>query len=231
MALQVWCGRGCKLKVQLYIKRFLDVLISLVILVFVFPFMVLIAFLIKVTSKGPILYTQERLGENCRCFIIYKFRTMVENAEFVRDGLAVKSNDARITMLGRILRKTSIDEMPQLFNVIIGDLSLVGPRPALPAQLKYYNSHQRRRFEVRPGLTGLATVRGRCSIPWSRRIELDIEYIDKFSLLLDFKILFKTVYVVLFGKDTYYDSTDGPAFDLADPNDLPQAEQSRKKGD
>jgi len=193
--------------------------------------MILISILVKTTSKGDVFFTQERLGKGERVFRLYKFRTMVENAEFVRDGLAVKSGDSRITPLGRILRKTSLDELPQFINVLVGDISIVGPRPALPVQLQYYNDQQRRRFEVRPGITGLATVKGRCSIPWSRRIELDIDYIDNLTLMLDLIILFKTVYVVLSGKDTYYDSSNGPAFDLADPDDLPQSVPDSRKGD
>ena len=214
---------------QFFIKRLFDIIFSIFILIIFSPFLLIISMLVKLTSKGDIFFTQERVGKDGKIFKIYKFRTMQENAEFVRDGLAVKSGDSRITPLGRVLRKTSLDEIPQFINVLLGDLSIVGPRPALSVQLKYYSSWHRRRLEVRPGITGLATVKGRCSIPWSRRIELDIEYIDKFSLILDFKILFKTIYVVLAGINTYYDPSKGPAFDLADPDDLPQSIRNSEK--
>lgn len=216
------------MKLQIIIKRLIDFVIAFCCLACLSPLILIISLLIKASSKGSVFFTQERLGKNGNVFKIYKFRTMVDRAQFVRDGLAVKPNDNRITSFGKILRKTSLDEIPQFFNVIIGDLSLVGPRPALPVQLKYFNEKQRRRLEFKPGITGLATVNGRCSIPWSKRIEFDLEYIDNFSLILDFKILLKTIYVVLSGKDTYYDSLDGPAFDLAPPNDLPQANPINK---
>jgi lipopolysaccharide/colanic/teichoic acid biosynthesis glycosyltransferase len=213
------------------IKRFIDFVLAVLFIILSLPLILVISALIKASSKGPVFFTQERVGKNGRIFNIYKFRTMVENAEFVRDGLAVDASDKRITKLGAILRKTSLDEIPQFINVVIGDISIIGPRPALPVQLKYYNAQQIRRFDVRPGITGLATVKGRCSIPWSKRIELDIEYIDTFSLLLDLKIFVKTMYVVLAGKDTYYDATNGPAFDLAHPDDLPQAEPPKNQSD
>ena len=209
--------------VQFFIKRFLDLVLSLVAIVVFSPVFVLIAGVVKLTSSGPIFFKQIRVGRYDKEFNIIKFRTMTTDSHLVKDGLAVHANDPRITKVGHFLRKTSLDEIPQFINVLRGDISIVGPRPGLPEQLKYFSLHQRTRTQVRPGITGLATVNGRASIPWSKRIEYDLLYINQFSLLLDIKIVLKTVYVVLAGKGTYYDHSQGPAFDLADPDDLPQA--------
>lgn len=209
--------------VNVFFKRIMDILIALIAITLLLPIIIFLAIFIKIDSKGPILFTQTRVGKGQVFFKIFKFRTMTVNADKVKDGLQVKSGDSRITKFGKFLRKTSLDEIPQFFNVLIGDISLVGPRPALPEQLHYYNETQMRRFEMRPGITGLATIKGRASIPWSQRIAYDIEYIDNFSFWLDVKIMFKTIFVVLSGKGTYYDPKNGPAFDLASPDDLPQS--------
>lgn len=205
------------------LKRIFDMFVSTVVIIILFPIYVMIGAMIKFTSPGPILFSQIRVGKNGKSFNILKFRTMVVGADKVKDGLAVKAGDARITKEGAFLRKTSLDELPQFFNVFLGDVSIVGPRPALPEQLHYYDETQLRRFEMQPGITGLATINGRASIPWSKRIAYDIKYVDNFSFYLDLKIIFKTFFVVLSGKDTYYDHKNGPAFDLADPDDLPQS--------
>lgn len=214
---------------QLLLKRAFDFIVAFMSILFLLPVMTLVAVLVKVSSTGPIFFKQSRVGLNEKRFNILKFRTMYVNSHLVKDGLAVKSKDPRITRLGHFLRKTSLDEIPQFINVLKGDISLVGPRPGLPEQLKYYSNEQRMRTKMRPGITGLATVNGRASIPWSKRIQYDLMYIEKFSLLLDLKILIKTVYVVLTGKDTYYDHSKGPAFDLAEPDDLPQAEKLKNE--
>lgn len=216
-------------KLQLVVKRIVDIVISGAGLIVFAPFLIIIAILIKTTSKGPVFYKQVRVGKDEKLFKILKFRTMNVGAESVKDGLAVSEGDTRVTSLGRTLRKASLDELPQFFNVLLGDISIVGPRPALPEQLHYYNREQLKRLNMRPGITGLATVKGRCSIPWSRRIELDLEYIERFSLMLDVKIMFQTVWVVLSGKNTYFDNTNGPAFDLSDPDDLPQSGVVKEK--
>lgn len=209
--------------INFILKRLFDLVVSLSIIVILSPLYISIAILIKVSSTGPVLFTQKRVGKNGGVFTVLKFRTMVVGADKVKDGLAVKAGDSRVTWEGRFLRKTSLDELPQFFNVFMGDISIVGPRPALPEQLHYYNETQLRRLEMRPGITGLATIHGRASIPWSKRIEYDIVYIDNFSFWLDLKIMFKTVFVVLSGKGTYYDSESGPAFDLSPPDQLPQS--------
>ena len=215
-------------KIQLFIKSFIDIIASAVGLVLLFPLFVLIAVAIKLTSKGPVFFCQDRLGINGRIFKLHKFRTMVAGAVSIGTGLSVAGNDARITKVGAILRKTSLDELPQLFNVLKGDISLVGPRPTVPEHLEYYGDFERRRLEVKPGITGLAMVRGRGSVPWSVRIKYDVEYVDNFSLWLDFKILVQTLLVVLTRKNIYYDYEKlGPAFDLVKPPE--KSEGSERK--
>lgn len=189
---------------------------SVVGIIAVSPILLCVAILIKLTGKGPILFCQDRLGKDARVFKLYKFRTMIPNAVNVGSGLSVSERDARITPVGAFLRKTSIDELPQLFNVLKGDISLVGPRPTVPLHLDYYGVFERRRLEMKPGITGLSMIRGRANNPWSVRIQYDVEYIDNFSLWLDCVILWKTIWVVLKGENTYYDyeKHKKPPFDL-----------------
>jgi lipopolysaccharide/colanic/teichoic acid biosynthesis glycosyltransferase len=206
--------------VQLRIKRFVDFVVASVGVVLLCPAMLCIALLIKLTSKGPVFFSQERLGKDAKVFRLYKFRTMVPGAINMGAGLSITERDPRVTHFGSFLRKCSLDEFPQLFNVIRGDISLVGPRPTVPEHLEYYGEFERRRLEMRPGITGLAMVRGRASIPWSQRIKYDGEYINDFSLWLDLRILMETVWVVLRRKNVYYDyEKHGPPFDLVKPAD------------
>lgn len=194
---------------QLFIKRALDILFSSILIVILSPLMLLVALLIKLESKGPVFFKQRRCGLNGRHFTLFKFRSMVQNAEMKKrflqkqnemDGPVFKiKTDPRITKIGRILRKTSIDELPQLFNVLRGDMSLVGPRPPLPVEVEMYQLWQRRRLSLKPGITCIWQVSGRNKIRFERWMEMDLEYIDNWSLWLDFKILFKTVFVVITG--------------------------------
>jgi lipopolysaccharide/colanic/teichoic acid biosynthesis glycosyltransferase len=203
------------LKIQLIFKRLFDITVALIALSLLSPLLLLIAIAVKITSKGTVLFLQDRVGKDAKIFKLYKFRTMIPGAVNIGTGLSVGENDKRITKIGAILRKTSLDELPQLLNVLKGDISLVGPRPAVPQHLDYYSDFERRRLEMKPGITGLAMVKGRASIPWSKRIEYDIEYVNKFNLWFDFVIILKTVWVVLMRKNTYYDHDKfGPAFDL-----------------
>ena len=187
--------------IQLFIKRAFDIVVSLtlIILLTAIPVLIVVPIVIKLTSKGPAVFTQERVGKGGKIFKIYKFRTMRIPEDSVRPDGTVMEPKERITKVGRFLRKTSLDELMQLFNVLFGHMSLVGPRPTLPYQVERYNDEQRRRHDMRPGVTGWAQVNGRNELTWTEKIQYDVEYIDKFSLWMDIKILFKTVGVV-FGK-------------------------------
>jgi len=194
---------------QLFLKRTIDVILSIVLLILFSPLILATVIAIKLSSKGPIFFAQVRSGLNGRKFKLYKFRTMVVGAEMKKrelekqnemDGPVFKmKKDPRITTVGRILRKLSIDEIPQLINVLKGDMSIVGPRPPLPVEVELYKVWQRRRLSLKPGLTCIWQVSGRNKIQFEKWMEMDLEYIDRWSLWLDIKILFRTVFVVLFG--------------------------------
>jgi exopolysaccharide biosynthesis polyprenyl glycosylphosphotransferase len=195
----------------MFVRRILDVVLASIMLVIAGPlFMLPAAILIKLTSPGPVLFKQKRCGLNGRQFVMYKFRSMVNNAEQLRveleglnemDGPVFKSSsDPRITTVGKIIRRRSIDELPQLFNVLRGDMSLVGPRPPLPAEVARYERWQRRRLSMKPGITCLWQISGRNEVSFEDWMKLDLTYIDNWSLLLDLKILLKTVPVVLLGR-------------------------------
>lgn len=190
-----------------YLKRLLDFFISLFGIICLSPVFLIIALMIKVTSNGPILFKQERLGLKQKIFNIFKFRTMVVNAENIGDGLKIKSDDdPRVTKIGKLLRKTSLDELPQLFNVLIGNMSLVGPRPPVtyyPYKKGEYNEKRKHRFDVKPGITGYAQAKVRNSASWDDRIEYDLIYVDNISFLFDLKILWMTIKSVL-KKDNIY---------------------------
>ncbi|MGL5549760.1 MAG: sugar transferase [Culicoidibacterales bacterium] len=191
-----------------FFKRIFDLLVSLIALILLSPLLIIVAISIKVTSKGPVLFKQMRLGRNGEEFAILKYRTMVVNAEKIGDGIKINSeNDNRITSIGRFLRKTSIDELPQLVNVIKGDMSLVGPRPPVTYHpykgYKNYPEWAKKRFKMKPGITGLAQVKLRNSATWEERIKIDNIYCDNMSFMLDLKILFLTVYEVINPKQLY----------------------------
>ena len=198
---------------QLFIKRATDIVISGIGIVVLSPIFLLIAILIKLTSPGPVFYIQRRSGVNGRKFVLYKFRSMYKGAHVRLSELAGKNemkgpvfkmkNDPRVTGIGKFLRKFSLDELPQLFNVFMGHMSLVGPRPPLPKEVKQYEPWQRRRLSMRPGITCLWQISGRNKIGFDEWMKLDLEYIDNWSLWLDFKILCKTVPAVLFGIGSY----------------------------
>ena len=186
-------------KLQLFIKRVFDITVAAILLMVltVIPVMIVIPILIRMTSKGPAVFTQERMGKDGKVFKIYKFRTMrIPEDSYNAQGEMLEPKQ-RITKLGAVLRKTSLDELMQLFNVLNGTMSIVGPRPTLPYQSERYTERQKRRHEMRPGVTGLAQVNGRNDLTWTEKIEYDLEYIEHFSLWMDIKILFKTVGVVL----------------------------------
>jgi len=178
------------------------------------PVMAGIALWVRRDSDGPAIFRQERVGAFGKPFRVLKFRSMVMNAEHIGAGLAVTEDDDRITRAGRILRRLSLDELPQLINVVKGDMSLVGPRPTVPSQVERYDATQRRRLLARPGVTGLAQVRGRASIPWSARIALDVDYVDNWRMARDLRILLETVRVVVRGEGSYRGESGG--FDLSE---------------
>jgi len=191
-------------RIQLLIKRLFDIVVSLMgLAVLAIPF-VLIALAIKLDSKGPVFFKQERVGKDGRKFICWKFRTMVEGAINQGLGVTVAQDDPRITRVGRFLRNWGLDELPQLINVLKGEMSLVGPRPTLPYQVELYDDFQKRRLDVKPGITGWALVNGRNRLPWEERIKLDVWYVDHWSIWLDFKIILKTFWVVLVTREGLY---------------------------
>jgi len=188
-------------------SRLRDVVGAAVGLALAAPALGLAALGIKLEDRGPVLYRQTRVGQDGRDFDLVKLRTMVVGAESQGAGYAVDRGDPRITRVGRLLRRLSLDELPQLWNVVRGEMSLVGPRPTLRYQVEQYDEHQRRRLEVRPGLTGWAQVHGRASLPWAERIELDVEYVERRSPRLDLEILLRTPLALFRG--TYRGATGG----------------------
>ena len=188
-------------------KRVLDVTLAAVTLTLASPLLALSAVAIKLEDRGPALFRQTRVGLGGREFGILKLRTMVVGAETTGAGLAVNRGDSRITRVGRVLRRLSIDELPQLWNVLAGDMSVVGPRPTVGWQVERYTERQRRRLDVLPGITGWAQVNGRASLPWDERIELDVWYVEHASLWLDLKILARTPLALFAG--TYKGETGG----------------------
>jgi lipopolysaccharide/colanic/teichoic acid biosynthesis glycosyltransferase len=189
------------------VNRVADVAIAGAGLLLTSPVLGLAALAIKLEDGGPILYRQTRVGKDGVDFDVLKLRTMVVGAESMGAGFAVDEGDRRITRVGRVLRRTSIDELPQLWNVLRGDMSVIGPRPTLRYQVEQYDEHQRRRLEVRPGLTGWAQVHGRAALPWAERIELDVEYVERRSPRLDLEILLRTPLALFRG--TYRGATGG----------------------
>lgn len=186
------------------VKRFLDVTASFLGLVLLSPLLLAVSILIKIDSRGPVIFRQKRIGRNGNVFEIYKFRSMCVGAEKTGSGVYSGKGDARVTRIGKILRATSIDELPQLLNILKGEMSFVGPRPPLtyhPWKYEEYTDFQKRMFEVRPGITGWAQVNGRKDVEWHKRIELNVWYVDHMSLLLDIKIMFMTAFKVLTNAD------------------------------
>ncbi|HEY5053433.1 MAG TPA: sugar transferase [Solirubrobacterales bacterium] len=180
-------------------SRAFDLAIALLALAILSPVLLVAAIAIRLGSRGPIVYRQLRVGLDGREFEMLKLRTMVEGSDPVGVGAVVYRDDPRVTRAGRILRRTSLDEIPNLVNVLRGEMAIVGPRPTIPAQVADYTPHQSRRHEVRPGITGWAQVQGRAGIPWEERIELDVHYVDHRSALLDARILFKTLWLLVTG--------------------------------
>jgi lipopolysaccharide/colanic/teichoic acid biosynthesis glycosyltransferase len=191
------------------IRRAVDIVLSSLALLLSAPVLALAALVIRRESPGAVIYRQRRVGLDGRQFDVLKLRTMVDGAEHIGPGLAINENDSRITRVGAFLRRTSLDELPNLVNVLRGEMSLIGPRPTLPVQVEQYSERQRGRLALRPGITGWAQVNGRASLPWSERIELDLYYIEHRSLALDLKILWRTAALVLGGSGLYKGESGG----------------------
>lgn len=187
-----------------YIKRFLDILAAALALIILSPLLLIVMLLVRLTSTGPAIFKQARIGKDGKVFEIYKFRSMCVGAEQTGSGVYSGKGDARVTKIGKVLRATSIDELPQLLNILKGDMSFIGPRPPLtyhPWAYSEYTPEQLRMFEVRPGITGWAQVNGRKDVEWHRRIELNVWYVEHMSFFLDIKILFLTIFKVFTNAD------------------------------
>lgn len=187
-----------------YIKRIIDIVISIFVLIVLSPVFILTALAIKIDSRGSVIFKQKRIGLNGKEFYIYKFRSMVQNAEHTGSGVYSGKGDSRVTKVGRIIRATSIDELPQVINILKGEMSLIGPRPPLtyhPWHIKDYTDKQKRMFEVRPGITGWAQIHGRKDVEWNERIKMNVWYVDNVSFLLDVKIFLMTILKVITNAD------------------------------
>ncbi len=184
-------------------NRALDVLVAALLLALASPLLAIAALAIRIESRGPVFYRQLRVGRDGESFQLWKLRTMVPGAESMGDGIYVVEGDPRITRVGRLLRRFSLDELPNLVNVLKGELAMVGPRPTVQEQVDRYTERQRRRLEVKPGITGWAQINGRTSLPWPERIELDVWYVEHRSLRLDLRILLRTARMLATGHGLY----------------------------
>ncbi|HEV2060557.1 MAG TPA: sugar transferase [Solirubrobacteraceae bacterium] len=191
------------------LRRAFDIVVAATALVVASPALLLAIVAVKVESRGGAFYRQRRVGLHGREFDVLKLRTMVQGAEHLGAGMAVNTGDERITRVGKVLRRTSLDELPNLVNVLKGEMAIVGPRPTLPSQVAQYTERERGRLAVRPGITGWAQVNGRASLPWSERIELDLWYIEHRSWRLDLKILWRSAQLVVRGEGLYKGETGG----------------------
>ena len=190
-------------------RRAFDIAVAATALVLASPLLALAVVAIRLESKGGAIYRQRRVGLDGHEFDVLKLRTMVDGAERVGAGLAVNAGDARITRVGKLLRRTSLDELPNLVNVLRGEMAIVGPRPTLPHQVAQYTDRERGRLAIRPGITGWAQVNGRTSLPWAQRIELDLWYIEHRTWRLDFQILWRSARQVIVGEGLYKGTTGG----------------------
>jgi lipopolysaccharide/colanic/teichoic acid biosynthesis glycosyltransferase len=200
-----------KIQYQLFLKRFFDLTVSLLLLVILSPFLILISLIVMINIGWPVFFIQKRPGKDERIFKMIKFRTMTDQKD--AKGLLLP-DQLRVRKFGRFLRRTSLDELPELFNVIRGDMSFVGPRPLFIKYLPYFTEREKKRHEFKPGITGLAQVSGRNLLKWDERLEMDVQYIEKFNLWLDFKIIFRTLVNVIKQKDVLEVSSEYvPDFD------------------
>lgn len=198
-----------KRKLSLACKRIFDIVVALAALIALAPLVGLIALVIKLDSRGPVLFIQERVGKGLRKFRCFKFRTMIDGAESLGNKFVVTKNDDRVTRVGNRLRSWTLDEVPQLVNVLKGEMSIVGPRPWVEEQARYCPPESRRRFDFKPGMAGWAWVHGRNKLPWSERVRLDLWYVDHWTFALDMKILAKAVLLLLRREGVHFADTAG----------------------
>ncbi|MBM7560900.1 sugar transferase [Fusibacter tunisiensis] len=192
-----------------YFKRILDFVLSLIAILVLSPLLIVVAILIRMGSEGPIFFRQERPGKNQKIFKVYKFRTMVKDAvKQQKVGVEVTGSDIRITPFGKFLRRFKIDELAQLINILKGDMSIVGPRPTLPEYIEQYEEWELKRFDVRPGLTGLAQINGNIYLDRQEKSAYDVKYVENISFINDIKIILKTVAIVFLGEDKFVNKTD-----------------------
>ncbi len=187
-----------------FFKRTIDIFASFIFIIALLPLLIIIALLVKITSKGPVFFKQDRIGKNGKVYKMYKFRSMCVGAEQMEGGVYCTKEDKRVTKIGKIIRATSLDELPQLLNIFKGDMSFIGPRPVLtyhPWTFDKYTEEQKKMFNVRPGLTGWAQVNGRKTVEWGKRIELNVYYVEHLSFWFDIKIIFKTIACIFSRKD------------------------------
>lgn len=194
-----------------YFKRILDIVLSLILLCLLWPLLLILAVLVRIKLGSPIIFKQERPGLNEKIFTLYKFRTMTDEKD---SNGNLMSDSVRLTKFGKALRSTSLDELPELWNILKGDMSFIGPRPLLVEYLPLYNENQKHRHDVRPGLTGLAQINGRNNLPWEERFELDLEYVSNISLKEDILIFIKTIGVVFKRKDVTTNKTQSGTMDM-----------------
>lgn len=199
------------------VKRGFDLLVAAAVLAIASPLLALIALLIKLDDRGPVILRQSRVGRDGEDFELWKFRTMIVDAHKVGSGWLVAERDPRITRVGRVLRRWSLDELPQVFNVLRGEMSIIGPRPTLRYQVDQYTDFQRRRLAVRPGITGWAQVNGRNALRWDQRIELDVWYVEHRSLAVDARIMLRTLPVLVSPSDVYNEAR-GDWGEVTDPS-------------
>ncbi len=192
-------------KICLLAKEIFDKILSFLAFVVLLPIFLIVAILIKLDSKGPVFFLQERVGKDGKIFKVFKFRTMIVEAPEKTKGKYIEKSNPYVTRVGKFLRRSGIDELPQLINVLKGEMGLVGPRPTLPYQVAKYNDFQRKRLIMKPGITSWALIHGRNKLTWPERIKLDVWYVENWSFWLDIKILFKTVWVVAKGEGLYAD--------------------------
>lgn len=219
-----------KKNIYLKVKRLLDIVLSLLGTIILSPILLIIAIAIKIDSKGPIIFKQKRLGKDGKEFEIYKFRSMIVGAEKIGTGVYSKKGDSRVTRVGKFIRMTSIDELPQLINILKGEMSFIGPRPVLtyhPWKYEEYTEEQLKRFAVRPGVTGWAQIHGRKDVPWDKRIKLDTYYVENISFLLDLKIFLQTFYKVILMKDNV--NKEETAKDIQDKGKLIDDNENREE--